>query len=255
MYEDDADDLINNLISLSNGQIDLETFKQILIPNYIDKSGNSYFHFLTEYSFKEFCLRNFKLKKDQNIVSFEKYIEIKKEYNLQIIMFIQTLLELNCDLFLVNQNNQSPLILSINKNNYIITKEYLIILQNLGIYTNEDYYDFLDMIIKNGNCFNKDYLELINFILSNIDENNNIEVRINKLTIQFISLCKNFSKNIYEKYNETVKIASLEYIYKDDRNNIKIKEDENTLQNIKKKSFEIFNDYIIILLFQIYQIL
>ena len=81
MNGDDADDLINNLISLSNGQIDLETFKQILIPNYIDNNGNSYFHFLTEYSFKEFCLRNFKLKKDKNIVSFEKYNEIKKEYN------------------------------------------------------------------------------------------------------------------------------------------------------------------------------
>ena len=244
MYEDDADDLINNLISLSNGQIDLETFKQILIPNYIDNYGNSYFHFLTEYSFKEFCIRNFKLKKDQNIVSFEKYNEIKKEYNQQIIIFIQTLLELNCDLFLVNYNNQSPLILSINKNNYIISKEYLKILQNLGIYTNEDYYNFLDIIIRNGNYFDKDCLELINFILSNIDEQNNIEGRINKLTTQLISLSKNFGKNIYEKYNEAVKIVSLEYIYKDDSNNIKIKEDENTIQNIKKKSFEIINDYI-----------
>jgi len=244
MNEDDADDLINNLISLSNGQIDLETFKQILIPNYIDNNGNSYFHFLTEYSFKEFCLRNFKLKKDQNIVSFEKYNEIKKEYNQQIIIFIQTLLELNCDLFLVNHNNQSPLILSIYKNNYIISKEYLKILQNLGIYTNEDYYDFLDIIIKNGNVFNKDCLELINFILSNIDEQNNVEGRINKLTTQLISFSKNFRKNIYEKYNETIKIVCLEYVYKDDSNNIKIKEDENAIQNIKKKSFGIINDYI-----------
>ena len=244
MNEEDADDLINNLISLSNGQIDLETFRQILIPNYMNKSGNSYFHFLTEYSFKEFCLRNFKLKKDQNIVSFEKYKEIKNEYNQQIKFFIQTLLELNCDLFLVNHNNQSPLVLSINKNNYILSKEYLNILQNLGIYTNEDYYDFLDIIIKNQNCFSKDSLELINAILSNIDEHNNIEPPTYKLTTILISLCKNFSKIIYEKYNEAVNLAGLEYIYQDNNNNLKIKEDENTFQNIKKKSFEIINDYI-----------
>ena len=63
MNKDEADDLINNLISLYNGQLDSETFKQILIPNYTDFNGNSYFHFLTEYSFKEFCIRNMKLNK------------------------------------------------------------------------------------------------------------------------------------------------------------------------------------------------
>lgn len=72
MNKDDADDLINNLISLFNGQIDLGTFKEILIPNYTDIDGNSYFHFLTEYSFKEFCLRNMKLNKNENFISFEK---------------------------------------------------------------------------------------------------------------------------------------------------------------------------------------
>ena len=47
MNKEDADDLINNLISLLNGTMDIETFKQILIYNYTDKNGNSYFHFLT----------------------------------------------------------------------------------------------------------------------------------------------------------------------------------------------------------------
>ena len=249
MNQDDADDLINNLISLSNGLVNLETFKQILIPNYTDANGNSYFHFLTEYSFKEFCLRNMKLNKKGQIFSFEKYKEIKKEYNQQIIFFIQTLLELNCDLFFVNNNNQSPLLLSINKKNYIISKEYLKILQNLGIYTNEDYHDFLDIIIKNGNCFDNDCLELINLILTNFNEviDNNIEAHLNKLSTYLITLCNNYSKNIYEKYNETIKIVSLDYIEQDGFNNISVKQDkqhENIIQEIKEKSIETINEYI-----------
>jgi hypothetical protein len=181
---------------------------------------------------------------DEKIINFEKYTEIKNEYNQQILFFIQTLLELNCDIFLVNKNNQSPLLLSINNNNYIMSKEYLYILQNLGIYTNEDYYAFLDKIIKNGNIFNPDCLELINLILSNINEYNNTESSIHKLSTNLISLCDNFSKNIYEKYNETINIVSLEYIEKDNNNNFIVKQDENTIQNIKNKSFKIFNDYI-----------
>ena len=247
MNKEDADDLINNLISLLNGTMDIETFKQILIYNYTDKNGNSYFHFLTEYSFKEFCMRNMKLNNiDKKIINYEKYTEIKSEYNQQIIFFIQTLLELNCDLFLVNKNNQSPLLLAINNNNYIMSKEYLYILQNLGIYTNEDYYNFLDKIIKNGNFFNPDCLDLINLILSNINEYNKIESSMNKLSTNLISLCANFSKNIYEKYNETINIVSLEYIEKDNNNNLMVKKDENEniMENIKNKSFKIFNEYI-----------
>ena len=72
MNKEDANDLINNLLSLSKGIIDLGTFKEILLPNYMDMDGNGYFHFLTEYSFKEFCLRNMKLNKNEK---FNKLIE------------------------------------------------------------------------------------------------------------------------------------------------------------------------------------
>ena len=66
MNKDDADNLINNLILLYNGQMNFGKFSEIFIPNYKDNNGNSYFHFLTEYSFHEFCLRNFKLNKNKN---------------------------------------------------------------------------------------------------------------------------------------------------------------------------------------------
>ena len=243
MNKDDADDLINNLISLNNGQIDLETFNQILIPNYTDINGNSYFHFLTEFSFKEFCIRNMHLKKTWKF-TYEKYTKIKAEYAQQIIFFINTLLEHNCDIILVNATNQSPLVLSLNNNNYVMSKEFLNILQNLGLYTIEDYINFLDIIIKNGNLFDNDCFELIKIILSYITEYNITDAQINKLSQILISLCLNFSQNIYEKYNETVMISSLDYVEKNDKDNIIIKQDENIIQNIKKKSLDIINDYI-----------
>ena len=46
-----------------------------------------------------------------------------------------------------------------------MSKEFINILQNLGIYTTEDYLDFLDIIIKNGDYFDSDCLYLINLII------------------------------------------------------------------------------------------
>ena len=74
--------------------------------------------------------------------------------------------------------------------------------------------------------------------MSNINENNNREESIYKLSTNLISLCRNFSLNIYEQYNETINIVSLEYIDKDN-NNIVIKQDENIIQNIKKNHLKL----------------
>ena len=240
MNKDDVDEFLAKLISLLNGIINLDTFKEILIPNYTDIEGNSYFHFLTEYSFEEFCLRNMKLSKDQKPITMEQYNSLKNEYIQQINFCIKTLLELNCDLFFVNGKNQSPLLFSINNNNYLVSLEYLKVLQNIGIYTKEDYYDFLDTILKKGNCFNKDCIELINLILSNIDS---IESSKYEQIPFIISLLKNFSINVYEGYNEIVKTVSLEYINKEE-NGIILEQNDDNIKNIKNKANEIFNDYI-----------
>ena len=116
----------------------------------------------------QLCTKHwYEIYKDKNIISFEEFNKIKDEYAQQIISFIQTLLELNCDLLCFNNNHQSPLLFNINNKNYIIAKEYLKVLQNLDILTTEEYYNFLDIIISSGNCFDQDYIELINLILTN----------------------------------------------------------------------------------------
>ena len=55
MNKNDVEQLINSLISVSNNQMPLESFKNNLKPNYEDENGNKCFHFLTEYTFKEYC--------------------------------------------------------------------------------------------------------------------------------------------------------------------------------------------------------
>ena len=244
MNKEDADNLINNLIMLYNGQMNLGTFSEILISNYKDSNGNSYFHFLTEYSFEEFCIRNLKLNKNKKY-TYDQYKELKSEYINQIKSFIKTLYGLKCELLYVNNNNQSPLNFSLNNNNYILSKEYLKILQSLGIYTKEDYSNFFETILKNGNLFDEDCSDLINFIFPNLGgfNNNIIDNDNEKFTTLLISLCKNFGENIYKKYNEIVKMEILENNDNDNYNIILNQEEINT-QNIKKKSFEKLNDCI-----------
>ena len=83
-------------------------------------------------------------------------------------------MEFNCDIFSPNKNNENPLHLCIIKKNFIIAKEYFKIQQNLGIYNEDDYFNILNLGIKNGNCFDKDFIELIMMITSTTDENKNI---------------------------------------------------------------------------------
>ena len=176
--------------------------------------------------------------------------KLKNEYIQQIKSFIKTLCESKCELLCVNNNNQSPLNFSINSNNYILSKEYLQILQTIGIYTKEDYCEFLEVILKNGNFCDEDCLDLINFIVTIIGGiNNNMDNYNTKFTTLLISLCKNFGENIYKKYNEIVKIEILENMnnINDNDNNYNIlmlNQEGNDSQNIKNKSFEKINDYI-----------
>ena len=250
MIKDDIENLINNLILLYNKQINLEAFNSTLDFNYsnVNVNGNNYFHLLTEYSFQEFCLRNMKLVQNQKI-TFAQYKEYKTEYTQQIKYFVQTLLEYGCGLYYVNKDNQSPLFLSINKRNYIISLEYLKNVQNIGIYTEDDYYTFLETTIKTGNSLDEDCCNLIKALLSNL--NGSIEDNKTKFTTSIISLCKNYSENIYKKYNDILKIESLELMNnknnennQNNENNIILNQEVKDIQTIKKNSAEKLNYFI-----------
>ena len=248
----EKENFINNLTFVLNGQIQAQNFKEEFNPNYTDINGNGCFHFLAEYSFESFCFKNIKLNKNEAIVDFKKYNDIKNQYIKHISFFTNLLLEFNCDIFSPNKYNENPLHLCIINKNFIIAKEYFKIQQNLGIYNEEDYFNILNLAIKNGNSFDKDFIELIMMIISTTDENNNIVFNNSNLNKEnnnyeftpLISLCKNFSENIYDIYNKIVKIKSMEFINKDNNNYINTKKDQNIINIIKKNSFEELNHYI-----------
>ena len=250
MKNEDSENLINNLTLVINNQLPLESLKQQLNPNYTDSNGNGCFHFLAEYSFEKFCLHNIKLNKNEKIVDYQRYNEIKNKYTENISLFTKLLLQLNCDIFSPNKMNQNPLYLSISKKNYIIAKEYFKIQQNLNICNTDEYYNILQLVINNGNCFNKDYIELVMLILSTTDENKNNVFNSTLLNNEnqnyltpLIALCKNFSDNIYDMYNEIIKIKAMKYINKDNNNQITIKKDESIINNIKNESLEEIINY------------
>ena len=244
----EIENLINSLILVSKGEIQKENLKEAIIPNYTDSNGNGCFHFLTEYSFEKFCIRNIELNNNQEIIDFKKYLDIKNQYIQQINSFIEILLYLNCDIISPNKNKENPLTLSIIKGNYILSKEYFKIQENLGIYNENDYNNILNLIINNGNCFEQDFIELIMMVISTCDQNkNNIfnKALLNKVNKEFeltplISLCKNFDDNIYLNYNQIIKINTMKYI----NNNKNMQIDQNTINSIKKESFEEIKKYI-----------
>ena len=244
----EIENLINSLILVSKGEIQKENLKEAIIPNYTDSNGNGCFHFLTEYSFEKFCIRNIELNNNQEIIDFNNYIDIKNQYIQQINSFIEILLYLNCDIISPNKNKENPLTLSIIKGNYILSKEYFKIQENLGIYNENDYNNILNLIINNGNCFEQDCIELIMMVISICDQNkNNIfnKALLNKVNKEFeltplISLCKNFDDNIYLNYNQIIKINAMKYI----NNNKNMQIDQNTINIIKKESFEEIKKYI-----------
>ena len=73
MSNEEVENLIDKLTLVTNGQLQIEDIKQIINPNYTDVNGNGCFHFITEYSFEKFCLKNIKLNRNQDIVTFHKY--------------------------------------------------------------------------------------------------------------------------------------------------------------------------------------
>jgi hypothetical protein len=143
--KNDLEQLVDNLILVLNGEITIEAFKENLNPNYTDLNGNGCFHFLADYSFEQFFIKNTKsdTNKRKEIINEKKYNKMKNEYALLMNSFTNLLISINCDILTKNKYNQNPLIYSITKNNYIASKEYFLIQKDLGLYDQGKYQNIL----------------------------------------------------------------------------------------------------------------
>ena len=66
--------------------------------NYADENGNGWFHLLANYSFEQYCLKKFQLNKDKEKINIKKFDEIKNEYKSNMLIYINKLLNLKCNL-------------------------------------------------------------------------------------------------------------------------------------------------------------
>ena len=250
--KNDSEQLINNLLLVSNGQITIQVFKEDINPNYSDVNGNGCFHFLADYSLEKFFIKN--AKPDTHIITEQKYNEMKSIYLQQMNSFINLLISINCDILTNNKQNQNPLIYSINKKNYIASKEYFKIQKNFGIYDQGQCENILNLIINNGDATDEAWVELIDLVLSSTDENKNMIFKESNLNKEIkeceltpvVWLCKNFSERIYEKYNNILKIKSIDYLIDKNSNSIMMDKqlDQNTLNEIRNKAYKELNKFI-----------
>ena len=116
------EELINILINSIENFIPIEYLREQLNPNFLDNNFNNYFHYLSKYSFKNFCSNN-NLSKD--IINKTAYNNLLNQYLEKIIAFTNILIGIDCDINQKNIYDQTPLDFCIIKQNYYLAKEYL----------------------------------------------------------------------------------------------------------------------------------
>ena len=216
--KNDCEYFMNLICSVLKNESTLDSISEIINPNFYDEKGNRIYHYLSEYSLEIFYKLNYNKYKNE-LIKEKKYKEIIKEYKNQIPLYIEILDELKCDIFSLNNMNQSPLIYSIIKKNYYISKAYLKKINDMNSLTENTLCDIFKLCINSGDCMRDDCIQLIFYILflskdKNIkifkDNHYNFEGDNNNLFPSII-ICKDFSKNIFAKFNHIAQMKSSNY--------------------------------------------
>ena len=239
---------MKQIMQVLKGEINIDSIQDTINQNSIDSNGNGVFHYLSEYSLDKFYNLNYN-KENTKLLKLELYKEILKEYKNQIPLYIEVLEELKCDISLVNKDNQTPLIYSIINKNYLLSIEY--IKRTVDKLTVKDIYTIFNLLINSGDCLKQECIDLLSFVLSLENEKKknifdkeylNKEDEITGLT-PIITICKDYSDNIYEKYNQILKMKiSNYYIY--DEKNISIQ--SKFLNEAVKQAEKDINDFILL---------
>ena len=247
MDEQEYEELIQVLNNSIENFIPIEFINEQLNSNYLDINENTYFHYLSKYTFKEYCLHNYKSEKNE-IISNTKYIGLSNQYLEKIISFVNILININCDINHKNIFDQSPLEMCLINKNYNLAKEY------------SNYVYFIDFLLENNNIdliFNNNILneEYIDFIITLFHSNNNeklpSEIKNNFLNKQLnktempplIYILKDYNNNIYKKFIQIIKINLIEYLKKGPKGEYILFTDENTKNKILEKSMFELNSF------------
>jgi len=210
-------ELIQALSFFEENSIPTELIIEQLNPNYIDSLGNNYFHYLSNYSFKEFCFYEYNPTNNE-IIKIDKYNSLINQYLKKIKSYINTLISINCNISLENYEKHTPLDLCLIKQNYYVANELINYFQNYGplfdgnklniLYFNnfieEECINFLLSLFSNVNPGD----DMIRIYLGRPIDNEGANTPLN-------SIFRDYNQNIYNKFKEFIKINSARYLIKD----------------------------------------
>ena len=240
------EELINILTNSADNGIPIEYLREQLNPNFLDTNFNNYLHYLSKYSFKDFCSNKNNISKDK--INITTYNILLNQYLEKIISFTNILIGINCNINQTNIYDQSPLDFCLIEKNYYLAKEYI------------NYY-FVDFLNNNNTILNSIFNDIclreecIDFVISLFNSDNeklsneskknylNKKINNNSEITPFISILENYNNNIYKKYIQLVKINCIAYLQKGNKGEYIIESDENVINTILEKSSVEFNDF------------
>ena len=156
MEEIKYQELLQTLNFFLDNFIPAEIINEQINIQYTDLDNNNYFHYLSNYSFKDYCI--FKgFSSENEIITKEKYKSLLKQYLDRINSFIEILITSNCDLTSENVFEQIPLDLCLIKQNYYMAKEYIKYQSLFSSFFNKN---GLNMLFLN-NCLDEECIEFI----------------------------------------------------------------------------------------------
>ena len=248
MDEQKYNELIQTLSFFEENLIPIELIIEQLNPNYIDSLGNNYFHYLSNYSFKEFCLYEYSPSNNE-IIKIEKYNSLLNQYLKKIKSYVNSLVSINCNITLENYEEHTPLDLCIIKQNYYMANELINYFQNYCLLFEGKKLNILYF----NNCIEEECINFIFNLFSNVNsEEEMMRTYLRKpldnegTTTPLISIFRDYNQNIYNKFKEFIKINIARYLTKDNIDKYFILSSDEIKSEILTKSVSDINSFCIL---------
>ena len=242
---DKCEYFMNQINNLLNGDISSDLIIEMINKNFKERENNEIFYYLSQYSLEKYCNLNYDINKNIEIIKDEKSNILNYSERIKLAIFLITE-ELKCDNITNKKQLLNLLKYTIDQKNYYIALEFLDFTQNTISLSKVEYRDILRLLIKSGDCLRDDCIELISYISkkNNIIDKQYLNFKNQEIEPFLLSLCKDFSNNIYDKYNEIVKMKCIKYLKKDKSGIYTIPIDNNIIEKIKTESKEKFDKFI-----------
>ena len=217
--------------------------------NYSNDNKMNILHFLSNFSYQAYIsnFTNFDEKKKLNEELHKDYI---KKYRNILRDYIKLLIDNNCNCDLNNNIGQSPLLLSLENNNFYFAIELIDLCKDkidICLFDNNNFGIF-DYCGRNGNIFRDECIEFINKVIETYPNLINEEF-LNKYSRygknSILNICSDYASYFYERFYYLTEVKAVKYVNEiKERKNIVYKLNESKIDHIYKEALKEMNDYL-----------